>query len=403
MLDEEIASPPRDSLPRRWEELWRRFKAWTETPLGRVWVDAAQIWLYTRVAFLLLTFLVPILLVKSSNALSFNAALHKWAVQDGSFYLSIAQNGYTASWQTAFWPLFPLLGHIFGPVFGGDYALSLLAVSNVAFLGALVALRQLTERELGPEAAFRATLYLAIFPSALYTFAPYTESLFLCLAIISFALIRDHRWWLAGLVGGLAALTRSSGVLLLAPFAVELFLAWRASKARWHAALGSLLIPAGIAVYSLYLTFRFHDPVAFSHSTNADWRRNITLPWQIPGQLISGLGQLGGSSQIAAIHFILNLGITLVFVAIAVVIWRMLPASYTAYSLAVFLYILSFTATTTKLAVTGNARYMLFIFPAFMVLGAWGQRRWLHYALLIGMLPLLTLFTAHFLLGLASD
>jgi Gpi18-like mannosyltransferase len=403
VLDKEIASPPRSTRSRSWQEIWLRVKAWAATPSGRVWLDAAQIWLYTRIAFLLLTYLVPTLLVSSSHLSSYNAALHKWVIQDGAFYQGIAQNGYTAPWQTNFWPLFPLLGHILGPVFGGDYGLSLLVVSNLAFFGALVALRRLAERELGAEAAFRTVLYLAVFPTALYTFAPYTESLFLCLAIISFALIRDHRWWLAGLVGGLSALTRSSGVLLLAPFAIEFFLAWRAGKTRWYSALGSLLIPAGVMVYSLYLTLRFHDPLAFSHSKNADWRRNLTLPWQIPRQILNGAGQLGSSSQVTAVHFVLNLGITVAFIALVVIIWRKLPLTYAVYSLAVFVYLLLFTSSTATLAVTGNGRYMLMIFPAFMVLGAWGKWRWLHHALLIGMLPLLAIFTAHFLLGLTGN
>jgi hypothetical protein len=403
VLDEEIGAPPRSPQARSWQEMWRRFKAWASSPDGRVWVDAAQIWLYTRVVFLLLTYLVPTLLVAGSRVPSYGAALHKWVIQDGAFYRGIAQNGYAAPWQTNFWPLFPLLGRALGPVFGGDYGLSLLAVANLAFFGALVALRKLAERELGAEAAYRSVLYLAVFPTALYTFAPYTESLFLCLAIISFALARERRWWLAGLVGGLSAVTRSSGVLLLAPFAIEFFLAWRAGKARWYRALASLLIPAGVAAYSLYLTLRFHDPVAFSHAKNADWRHSLTLPWQIPGQILGGLAQLGGSSQVTAVHFVLNLGATLAFVALLVVIWRRLPLSYAVYALAVFVYLLMFTSSTATLAVTGNGRYMLMIFPAFMVLGAWGERRWLHHALLIAMLPLLAIFTAHYLLGLTGN
>ena len=41
-------------------------------------------------------------------------------------------------------------------------------------------------------------------------------------------------------------------------------------------------------------------------------------------------------------------------------------------------------------------------FPAFMVLGIWGRSRRVHEALLLLMLPLLALATAHFLLGLAT-
>ncbi|HEX8034452.1 MAG TPA: glycosyltransferase family 39 protein [Ktedonobacterales bacterium] len=392
------APPPRLDSQR---EAWLRFKAWTSSPSGRIWVDAAQIWLFTRVVFLLLTYLVPALLTRGSRILPVSDALHRWVTLDAGFYVSIAQNGYDAAWRSNFWPLFPLLGHVLAPIFGGNYDLSLLAVSNLAFFGALVALRYIAERELGPEAAYRSALYLAVFPTAFFTFAPYTESLFLCLAITSFALIRNHNWWLAGLLGGLSVATRSSGVLLLAPFTVEFYLTWRAGKARWYQALASLLIVAGVGAYSLYLTMRFHDPLAFSHAKNADWRQTLTLPWQIPGQILRGISQLGTSSQLRALHFALNLTITLAFIALVVVMWRKLPFTYTAYSLAFFLYVLLFTGGDPTLAVGGNGRYMLMLFPAFMVLGAWGARKWLNSALLIGMLPLLAILCAHYLLHLA--
>jgi hypothetical protein len=401
-IQEQIAASPPISWMRSWLDAWPRLRAWAATPAGRVWVDAAQIWAFTRLVFLALTYLVPALLVNGGRIGSPLAPLHNWATQDGAHYLYIAQNGYDAAWRSNFWPLFPLLGHVLGPVFGGDYTLSLLAVSNLAFFGALVALRRLAERELGADAAFRAALYLAVFPTAFYFFAPYTESLFLCFSISSFAAMRERRWWLAGALAGLAALTRSAGVLLLVPFAGEFVLAWRARRARWFQALASLCMPAGVAAYSLYLSLRFDDPLAFSHYQGVSWRHNLTLPWQVPGQILSGIIQLGGTGQISATHFVLNLAAILAFAGLVVVIWRMLPFGYTAYSLAIFAYILSFTASDPSAAVGGAGRYVLMIFPAFMVLGAWGKRAWLHHALLIGMLPVLAILCAHFLLGLAA-
>ncbi len=397
-----VASFDQRSVRGRWQEVWQRVWAWAATPAGRIWVDAAQIWVFTRAVFLALTYLIPVLLVKDGRIGSPLAPLHNWTTQDGAHYLYIAQNGYDAAWRTNFWPLFPLLGHLLGPVFGGDYTLALLVISNLAFFGALVALRRLAERELGADAAYRAALYLAVFPTAFYFFAPYTESLFLCFAISSFALMRERRWWLAGALAGLASITRSAGVLLLVPFAIEFFLAWRAGKARWHQALAGLFMPAGVAAYSLYLTLRFNDPLAFSHYNGGFSRHDLTLPWQIPGQILTGMVQLGSRGQISATHFVLNLAATLAFAGLIVVIWRMLPFSYTAYSLAVFVYLLSFTASDPTAAVTASGRYVLMIFPAFMALGAWGERRWLHHALLIGMLPVLAILCAHFLLGLSA-
>jgi hypothetical protein len=384
-------------------ERWRRLTAWATSPAGRIWKDAAQIWLFTRAALLVLTYLVPALFVKGETISSPLGPLHNWATQDGAHYVYIAQNGYDVAWRTNFWPLFPLLGHILGPAFGGDDSLALLAVSNLAFFGALIALRGLAERDFGPDAAYRATLYLAVFPTAFYFFAPYTESLFLCLAIGSFALMRERRWWLAGVLGFLAAVTRSSGVLLLAPFVVEFFSAWQAGKARWYHALAGLLLPAGVAAYSLYLAARFGDPLAFSHNDGISWRHNLTLPWQIPGQILDGIVHLGNQGVIGATHFVLNLAAILAFAGLVVVIWRMLPFSYTAYSLAILAYALSFTATDPTFAVSGAGRYVLLIFPAFMVLGVWGRHKWVHHGLLIAMLPLLAILCVHFLLGLASS
>jgi len=398
---EKIAKSLPSKQTRSWPEAWSRLRAWAATPAGRVWVEAAQIWIFTRAALLALTYLVPALLVKDGHIGSPLAPLRNWATQDGAHYLYIAQNGYDAAWRSNFWPLFPLLGHLLGPVFGGDYTLALLAIANLAFFGALVALRRLAERELGADAAFRAVLYLAVFPTAFYFFAPYTESLFLCFAISSLALMRERRWWLAGALAGLASLTRSAGVLLLVPFAIEFFLVWRAGRAQWHQALAGLFMPAGVAAYSVYLALRFDDPLAFSHYSSDFTRHDLTLPWQIPGQILAGMTHLGSGGQISATHFVLNLAATLAFAGLIVVIWRMLPFSYTAYSLAIFAYILSFTASDPGAAVTGSGRYVLMIFPAFMVLGDWGERTWLHYALLIGMLPVLAILCAHFLLGLA--
>ena len=50
--------------------------------------------------------------------------------------------------------------------------------------------------------------------------AVYTESLFLALSAGCFYLARRERWVWAGVLGGLAAATRSIGVLLVVPLAV---------------------------------------------------------------------------------------------------------------------------------------------------------------------------------------
>jgi hypothetical protein len=381
-----------------------RLRHWVATPTGRVWMDAGYIWATTRAIFLLLTYMVPGLLVPDAQASGVASALNRWVTQDGSHLVYLAQHGYTATiWRANFWPMMPLLEHLLGPIFRGNYGFAGLFVSNVSFLGTLVALRQLAERELGVASARRATLYLAIFPTAFYLFAPYTESLFLWLSISAFAAMRDRRWLLAGVLGCLAMFTRSVGALLVIPFAVEFFQAWRSRTARWWQVAPIALIPSAAALYSGYLRLQHADPLAYVHATGTgQWARSLQWPWM---PLVWGIEELrhpGGSHSIALTHLVLNLGATLVFVTLAVAALRSLPLSYGLYTFAIIGSFLFFPVNDPLFAAQGNGRYVLMLFPAFMVLGSLARRPRVHEALLLLMLPMLAIATAHYLLGLAN-
>ena len=57
----------------------------------------------------------------------------QWGNFDGVHYLNIAQHGYIAQGEEAFFPLYPLLTHIFGSVLG-NYFLAGFLISNFAAL-----------------------------------------------------------------------------------------------------------------------------------------------------------------------------------------------------------------------------------------------------------------------------
>src|SRR5215203_4382663 len=149
------------------------------------------------------------------------APLARW---DSIWYLRIADSGYAGSTtRAAFFPLYPLLVRGVGTLFGGSHGAVLVAaylVSGTAFLAALVLLYRLTELELGRRLARPTLLLLAVFPAALYFGAPYSESLFLLLAVGGFYAARTDRWAWAGACAGLASATRSAGLLLLIPLAM---------------------------------------------------------------------------------------------------------------------------------------------------------------------------------------
>lgn len=369
----------------------------------RIWRDAAWLWLLSRAIFLALTFLVPGLLLRGAQG-SLLVALHRWVTQDGYHLAFIAANGYTPVWRTAYWPLFPALERAGGPLFGGDYGLAGLVIANLAYFAALVALRALGERELGPEAARRAAIYLTLFPTAFYLFAPYTESLFLALTVAAFAALRSRRWALAGALGLLATLTRSAGLLLVIPFAIEFLMAWRARRAAWWQGLWVALIPLAVGLYGGYLQVTHHNALAFSHSESW-WGRSLQWPWTVVVLGIQGLGTAHGGLTIAVTHLALNLGALLVLIALSVVALRLLPLSYGLYALGLTLWVSIFPVGNSLYAAQSISRYALMIFPIFLVLGAVSLRprfAWLHEALLIGMTPLLAIACASYLLGLAS-
>lgn len=123
-----------------------------------------------------------------------------------------------------------------------------LLVSNLAFLGALLALFALTADAFGERIARRAIVVTALFPTAFFFLAPYTESLFLFLSILAFRAARWDRWGHVAVAGALAALTRSVGILLIPALLVEAFSA-KSGRTRSRRALAGRA--AGAAAISL--------------------------------------------------------------------------------------------------------------------------------------------------------
>lgn len=379
---------------------WAR--RWAATPSGSVWLDAVWVFLLTRIIFVVITFMTPSLFPGAGiYGLRAHGSLDWWATQDAWQFVQIARDGYHGAWLTAYWPTMPGLMRTLGPIFGGNYRMSGLLIANASGFAMLVLLRRLAERELGVETARRSMLYMAIFPTAFYLFAPYAESLFLALTIGCFVALRERRWLLAGLLGGLATLTKSNGILLTVPFAVELYFAWRGGAARLRWLICGVLIPSGAAVYAVYCWAKFGDPLAFAHAQKV-WGRTAQAPWVTLASAIGGLIHNSSGGSVAGAHLLLNLAAVFVFLALLIPTFRLLPVSYGLYSVAVILYFLTFAVAGSMFALQGDGRYVLMVFPAFMALGALGRRRWIHEGLLIVMLPLLAILAGHYLLGLAT-
>ena len=325
---------------------------------------------------------------------------HRW---DTGNYLVVALHGYVAPHQTAFFPFYPILERGMMLLTGNPFTAGLI-ISNVADLLALVVLYRLVEEDFDRERAYRAALYLSVFPTALFLAAAYNESLFLCLSLLSFYYMRQGRWWIAGLFGLLATLTRSSGLLLLVPFCFE-YLRQRHFDLRVvrFDILSGLAIPAGLGLFSLYCYLQFHDPLAFSHAQNF-WGRVPRIPGYGIYRSVQEVIQSGGILNFQSLHNILDLAPDLLILTLIILgfigPWK-LPRdlwAYNLYAASLYLYLQLFPAAGI-FPLLSTGRFMLEVFPAYIILAGFGKYRTLHmsYVMLSG--AMLCFLLTQFLLG----
>ncbi len=203
-----------------------------------------------------------------------------WERFDGLWFLRIAAHGYRAAdGSAAFFPLFPLSIRIVSVAIGGHPFAASLLVSNAAFAGALCVLYALTASERSEETARRAVLFMATFPTAFFFFAPYSESLFLLLAVTTFWGARSRRWGVAAAGGALAALTRNVGAVLALALAAEAIHRWREHG---ESPVPGILAAGATGIGTLgYLaswgirTGQWLAPIR----QQANWERTFSWPW----------------------------------------------------------------------------------------------------------------------------
>jgi Gpi18-like mannosyltransferase len=235
-------------------------------------------------------------------------------------------------------------------------------VSNACLLGACLWLWHAAARETGsPQVATRSVVFLLAGPVSFFFSTLYAESLFLLLVIGSLDSARRQRWFLAGLLGALAALTRLVGVALVVPLVWQyletLHRQGRGLAAMRPGALASCLLPfVGTLGFATLLAARFGDPL-FYFRTQSGWGRSFSYFWDLftTGNfrtLLTPFYQawFAGSFLVA---WLLLLGGALL----------RLPVSYTLLGLS-----FGFVYTSGKLA-DSLPRYFSVIFPFYVVLG----------------------------------
>ena len=346
------------------------------------------IWLFiaTRLLLVLVTYIGFILFpvpphVYPVSPVNITALLTSWNHWDAANFTRIAQYGYQTIYDTAFFPLFPLLVKCIAFLFGNNGYLAIgMFLSNLALLGSLFVLYQIATDILGEQIGRRTLLYLCIFPTAFFFFAAYNESLFLLLTASSFLAMRRQKWWLAVILGFFAALTPAAGVLLVIPFLYELWITRDAitsdNKNTLHKIMSTisrvlplLIIPLGTLIYCLYCWKLFHNPLAFA-AVQSHWDRHITWPWV---GILSSLRELlliQPFGSFFEVHLLLDLAATISFIALAILGWRKLRMSYNIWIVLLLFLMLISPAIAQHDVLVSNQRFVLEMFPAFITLAA---------------------------------
>ncbi|MDQ6740420.1 MAG: glycosyltransferase family 39 protein, partial [Actinomycetota bacterium] len=174
-------------------------------------------------------------------------------VGDNPHYLYLAEHGYQSSGENAklivFYPLYPALIWLF-KLFCGSYATAGLLISWVCWGAACVSMLELASQRYDRSRAALAALLLALYPFSFFSMGVFTESLFLLLCTQCLLRIERRQWIAVGVLGCLAALCRTQGILLILP-AVYVWLLARKEKDPGCKGLFLLLVPAGFGGYLL--------------------------------------------------------------------------------------------------------------------------------------------------------
>ncbi|HUB74580.1 MAG TPA: mannosyltransferase family protein [Solirubrobacteraceae bacterium] len=377
---------------------------------------------------------------------------------DAAWYLVIARYGYRPDLgsytepRAAFFPVYPL-GVRAVSWLGAPPLVAGVALSTAALAAALYGIHRLTTLELAgggraprgargagearragearaAETARLAVMLTAFAPMAFFLSAVYSESLYLALSVGVFWSARHGRWRWVGVLGALAAATRSAGLVLALP-ALAIYLygpredrapdraadagerpeaaegrarapAARAA-ARVRAALRGLrprysirsdlawlaLLPAGVIAYCAYLGLAGGEPLA-PFKAQEDWSRHFAGPfvgvWDGLRAAFEGARQLlsfqrahvyfpsgGGDPTIAASHNLMLFAFLALAVPAIVGTLRRLPLAYGGYVLAALALPLSYPVASQPLM--SLPRFLLVLFPLSMWLAAWLAER----------------------------
>jgi hypothetical protein len=317
---------------------------------------------YSATAVAILLFLHPNARLIQSNSLTENlpaphgmyyALLGIWERFDTLWFLHIAEHSYDLPMAVIFYPLYPLA--ISTASWGLPPILAALLLSMIATFFFFWGLLRLAGSELPDRGKLYVLLLVLVWPTSFILFAGYAESLTLALIVWAVIFARQGRWGAATVCGLMAGLSRPSGVLVSIPLFVIGVCNRRA------ASLLVLLTPLGTLSYWGWLRWSGHSSVVDAYRLH----QGMTLvpPWIGFSEALR-LVVTQGDMLLA-----IKLGAVILFAALS--LHHDIRLEDKLFGLAVIVQMLMYAGRP----LLGAMRYLLLVYPAFMVLGGYAHRQ----------------------------
>lgn len=312
----------------------------------------------------------------------------RFARWDSGWYHGIASKGYHyvegGRNNFAFFPAYPQLMGVVGRALGGaqeDFYFAGIIISWLSFAIAMPLLYRLARLDLSHDAAMRATMYAAVFPSAYFFGVVYSESLFLLTLVGAALAFRSKRWVWAAVAAAVMTATRVNGVMFLPALAL---IGWDAAGDSWrerrYAMAAVIAGAAGIGGYSLFVYSVTGNPI--------EWYDSITRWGYHPGghplaglyaiaeQLLTRPYQFIVSERMAPYDTLNAFAATAALVAVPFV-WQRFGRGYAA------IIVMGLLLPLSSGQYEGLGRYCSVLFPLPILFGSLkGETR--HFGLMAG-------------------
>lgn len=288
-----------------------------------------------------------------------------WTNFAGNDFLGLAKEGYGPPLELGTYVIFPFFPWLIRSVTSivPDYVWSGLVLVHLSLIVALYLLYKLVLMDYKANIAGLTISLILFFPTAFFFGAVYTESFFLLLVVLTFYLARRKLFFLACLVSLLASSTRLAGIFLWPALAWEIWQSRDKTQLVWL-----ILPPLGLLSYMNTLLEKTGDALFFL-KVSPDFGPNLVVSKLILlHQVFFRYLKMLLFSRITDINYavvLLELLVGTLFLVLIIASFKKLRLSYSIFMA------LSYLIPTLTGTFVSMPRYILTVFPSFILLSLW--------------------------------